>query len=127
MQGDPIPDVIARYIAAYNTMDVDGMLSCLADDVRFENITHGRSNVVTENKAALDKIARASLDAFSERTQTPTNCIAVGDRACVAVAFRAVIASDLPNGLKAGHVIEAAGASFFELRDGLIASILDVA
>ena len=35
-------DLIARYVAAYNRFDVDGMLALVADDVRFENVSAGR-------------------------------------------------------------------------------------
>jgi ketosteroid isomerase-like protein len=34
-------DLIARYVAAYNRFDVDGMLALLTDDVRFENVSGG--------------------------------------------------------------------------------------
>jgi hypothetical protein len=33
---------IARYVAAYNRFDVDGMLALLTDDVRFENVSGGQ-------------------------------------------------------------------------------------
>lgn len=34
--------LVERYIAAYNSFDIEGMLAQLADDVRFENHAGGQ-------------------------------------------------------------------------------------
>ena len=45
----------------------------------------------------------------------------------VTVAFHAIVAADLPAlGLKQGDVMDLAGRSEFEFRDGLISKITDI-
>ncbi len=122
-----LPDIITTYIAAYNARDVDAMLATLSDDVRFENISGDETTHVTEGKDAFAQLAHQGVTLFSERRQTVTNVIAGGDRVAVAIAYHAVVAMDLPNGWKAGDVIDLTGTSFFRLRDGSIADIVDVA
>lgn len=71
-------------------------------------------------------LARQSLAFFSERRQVVESFSVDGDRAVASIAFRAVVASDLPNGLKRGQVLHLRGRSEFEFRDGAIARITDV-
>ena len=49
-----------------------------------------------------------------------------GTVAVVAIAFRAVVAVDLPNGLKKGQVLNLSGRSEFEFQDGAISKITDI-
>lgn len=122
-----LPDIITAYIAAYNAKDVDAMLATLSDDVRFENVSSGETTHVTEGKDAFAQLAHRGVTLFSERRQTVTNVIAGGDRVAVEIDYHAVVAIDLPNGWKAGDVVDLTGKSFFRLWDGLICDIVDIA
>ncbi len=121
-----LPNIITDYIAAYNARDVDAMLATLADEVRFENVSGGASTHITEGKTAFAQLANTGVTLFSERRQTVSNAIVGGDRVAVEIAYHAVVAADLPNGWKAGDVLDLTGKSFFQVRDGLIVDILDV-
>lgn len=124
---DPIPPAVARYLAAYNALDVDAMLDCLAGDVRFENVSAGTVTVRSDGRDAFRQLAEQGAAAFSQREQRPTACIAAGDRVALRIAYRATVRSDLPNGWKAGDEIALTGASFFRLAgDGAIAEIVDI-
>ena len=47
-------------------------------------------------------------------------------QAVATIAFRAVVAADLPNGLKNGQVLNFSGRSEFEFQDGTIARVTDI-
>jgi hypothetical protein len=40
---DRVPDILSRYIEAYNGRDLPGMLACLTEDAVFENWSGARS------------------------------------------------------------------------------------
>jgi hypothetical protein len=63
----PLPDVIAQYIDAYNRKDVDGMVACLAETVRFENRADGAVTATATDKARFADMARAGAALFAER------------------------------------------------------------
>jgi len=118
-------DIISRYIACYNSRDIEGMLECVTQDVVFENISNTGQSMRFEGREAMGEIARLSGNAFSYRRQKILNLIQSGDFASAEVAFEAKAAVDLPTGAKAGDMIHLQGASFFQLRDGLLCRIAD--
>lgn len=120
-----LPKEIEAYIDAYNAIDVDGMLACLAEDVHFQNISAGEVNAETHGRSAFEELARMGAAAFSSRRQTVTHAITVADRTMATIDYRATVAADLPNGWKAGQSVAFSGASYFELKDGRIARIVD--
>lgn len=120
-----LPEVIAAYVAAYNAKDVDSMLACLTQDVRFQNLSGGEVTAETSGKDAFAELARFGASAFGTRRQTVTNAITVADRTLAEIAYSAVVAIDLPNGWKAGQKLDFSGASAFRIVDGKIAEIVD--
>jgi steroid delta-isomerase-like uncharacterized protein len=120
-----LPDVVARYIAAYNRKDVDALLDCLAGDVRFENVSNAGGSMAVEGKAAFAELARQSAAAFAEREQIVRRAVVSGDEVAVEIGYRATVAADLPNGMKAGQVLDLRGVSFFRLEGGRIAEVVD--
>lgn len=117
--------IIGRYIRCYNARDIDGMLDCVTEDVIFENISNTGQTMRLEGREAMADVARLSGNAFSYRRQKILNFVHAGDHASAEVAFEAKAAVDLPNGVKAGDMLHLQGASFFELRDGLLCRIAD--
>lgn len=117
--------IVSKYIACYNSRDIDGMLECVTEDVIFENISNTGQSMRLEGKPAMGEIARLSGNAFSYRRQKVLNFVESGNRASAEVSFEAKAAVDLPNGARAGDMVNLRGASFFELRDGLLSRIAD--
>lgn len=117
--------IISRYIACYNERDIDGLLACVTEDVIFENISNSGQNMRLEGRASMGEVAQLSTHAFSYRRQKILNFIENGDKASAEVQFEGKAAIDLPNGTKAGEMLTLIGASFFELRDGLLCRIAD--
>lgn len=118
--------IVDRYLDAYNRMDVDAMLENVHPHVEFKNISAGVVNANTGGVAELKTLAQESLSLFSERRQVIESFEVQGSRALAAIAFRAVFARDLPNGLKKGQVLNLSGCSVFEFKDGAIFRITDI-
>lgn len=120
-----LPPPISAYLRAYDARDVPGMIACLAQDVRFRNISGGAVNAQADGREAFREMAEFGARAFSERAQTVLSAITVADTTLVRIGYRAVVARDLPNGWKAGQNLAFEGASLYRLRDGLIAELID--
>lgn len=119
------PDVIERYLSAYNRKDVVGMLACLAENIVFSNLSDGVVTAETFGKQAFADLAKLGAQALETRDQSVTNAITVGDLTLVEVEFNARVAADQPNGWKAGQSLKFNGASAFRVEDELIVSIVD--
>ena len=118
--------IVDHYIDAYNRMDVDAMLKGVHQHVEFKNISAGVVNASTNGVAEFKTLAKQSLSLFSERRQVIESFNVQGYRAVASIAFRAVVANDLPNGLKKGQVLNLSGSSEFEFKDGAISKITDI-
>lgn len=118
--------IIREYIKYYNEFNLDGMLSLMTDDVCFENIMNGSTDVKTNDIAELEQIAGISLNIFSERRQTIKNITIEGDSYVVEIDYYGKIAENLPNGLKQGDEIKLDGKSIYKFRDGKICSLTDI-
>ena len=122
---DSVPKIVARYIDAYNRMNVQAMLDCLSGDVRFINRSNGETTNETHGIEAFRALAEQGVQLFAEREQTILDCIAIDDRAAVRIGYRAKVKTDLPNGWKAGQEIEMTGTSFFMISEGKISEVID--
>lgn len=118
-------ELIARYIEAYNSKDVAGMVSVLSDDVTFENISSSSDTLTLIGKQDFEAQARQVLPLFSEREQRVDSLTVENDRAVAEISYRATVAHDLPNGWKAGQQITLRGVSVFERKDGKLYRISD--
>ncbi|MEL6836505.1 MAG: nuclear transport factor 2 family protein [Bacteroidota bacterium] len=118
--------IIEKYVEAYNRFDISGMLRDLHEEVVFQNISGGEVNLKTEGKTAFREQAEAAKHYFSERRQTITNWEYVSpDLVRIGIAYRGVLAVDLPNGMKAGELLELTGSSVFQFRRQQIIGIVD--
>ena len=118
-------DLIDRYIAAYNRFDVDGMLALLTDDVHFENVASGQVTVSTSGIAEFRALAQHGASLFSEREQRVVDVTYREDSAVVTIAYRGVLAADIPGGPVAGTVLELTGESEFLFVGNRLARIVD--
>lgn len=117
--------LIERYIEAYNTFDIETMLSTLHSDITFQNISNGEVNAETHGIEAFRTLAEQSKGLFTSRKQTIKHIETNESQTRIDVAFEAVLTIDLPNGLKAGELLQLQGSSEFTFRDGKIVSIID--
>ena len=117
--------LVDRYIAAYNAFDIDGMMATIHPQVHFENVSDGAVNAAASGAHELRQLAEQSKGLFSSRRQSIQTFESDGDTAVVEVAYEAVLATDLPNGMKAGETLRLDGRSEFVFRDGRIYQLKD--
>ncbi|WP_043465380.1 nuclear transport factor 2 family protein [Azovibrio restrictus] len=126
MSPTDIRALVDHYIDAYNRKDIDDMLKGVHPQVEFKNISAGVVNASTNGVAELRALAQQSLSLFSERHQEIESFELQDHVAVATIAFRAVVAADLPNGLKKGQVLNFSGRSEFEFKNGAISKITDI-
>ncbi|WP_298896961.1 nuclear transport factor 2 family protein [uncultured Psychroserpens sp.] len=118
-------DIVKNYVASYNNFDVDGMIKDCHHDVIFENTSNGVVDLRTEGLKAFKVQAESAKQYFKERTQTITSWMHKNTTVTIDIDYKAILALDLPNGLKAGDSLELKGQSEFEFLDGKIKKITD--
>lgn len=118
-------EIIERYLEAYNSFDIEGMLRLLHKEVQFRNYSNGEMNTETRGIQEFKELAEKSAKIFSSRCQTITSYTAVAGKAEVLIDYEAILSADLPNGLKQGDRLQLKGKSVFEIRDGKIGIIED--
>ncbi|GAB2573442.1 nuclear transport factor 2 family protein [Spirosoma areae] len=118
-------ELIDQYITAYNRMDVPAMMALLHEVILFENVSNTAGTTITSGRAEFERLARQSLPIFRSRRQT-IRSVTLGERtAAVEIDYEGVLASDLPNGLKAGETLALRGVTIFAFSDGKISRISD--
>jgi hypothetical protein len=123
--GAAMRNVVEQYLQAYNAMDVEGMLACMAQGVVFENFAGGTMTARATGKAELRAMALEAVKLFTHRCQTMTGYRESEGQAEVEIDFEGVWAVDLPGGIKAGDRISLIGRSVFRLEKGLIVYLAD--
>ncbi|UPG95209.1 nuclear transport factor 2 family protein [Luteibacter aegosomatissinici] len=117
--------LIEIYLAAYNHFDIPAMLAALTDDVRFEHHQGGELSVATNGKADLEKLARVGAQLFAAREQTIVSVEERGSDLVATIDFRGEIAEDIPEGPRAGTIIEMQGTTEFGFANGKINKVID--
>ena len=126
MKEDEKTSLVKSYIRAYNAFDIEGMLANLHDEIIFRNISNGKVTLEIKGSDAFRNQAEKAASFFSEREQKIENFVFIGDRCEITINYQAVLAADLPNGLKKGDKIELKGTSIFRFADGRISEIEDI-
>lgn len=126
MDDDAKRGLIEAYIAAYNAIDIDGMLAVIHPEIEFKNISGGEVTLRASGADEFRRLAEQAAALFQSRHQTVTRFSPEGDRFIIDVDYEAVLATDLPDGVKAGESIRLAGQSEFSFRDALIDGITDI-
>jgi ketosteroid isomerase-like protein len=119
-------DLISRYLSAYNSFDVEGMVEPLHPDIEFENVSGGEVDASASGIEAFRKMAEKATGLFASRRQTVTS-FEVGEDGGISirVAYEGTLAQDVSGGLSAGETISLEGRSEFRFKDGKIARIVD--
>ena len=118
-------EIVKKFVDAYNSMDVDKMLTYLHPEIEFKNISNGEVNSHTFGINEFKEVANTSIGMFKEREQKIISYEEVNDTINVTISYHAILAVDLPNGLKAGESLDLEGKSEYVFKDNLIISIVD--
>ncbi|MCR8656689.1 nuclear transport factor 2 family protein [Paenibacillus endoradicis] len=125
MDRKEIDKIIQKYIKSYNSFDINGIVNLLNEDIEFRNISSGVINAETSGIQAFKGLAEQSAEIFSQRCQRIIECKYRDDRVKAEIDYEAIIAKDLPNGLKAGDKIQLRGQSIFKIKNGKLSLIED--
>ena len=118
--------IIHNYVDAYNNFNIDGMLKDLDNNVRFENISSGETNMVLNGISSFKEQSEATTKFFSARKQTITSFKHETDETEIEIDYHAVLACDFPNGLKKGEALQLQGRSVFSFEGNKITAIKDI-
>ena len=118
-------DLIENYIKSYNDFDIAGMIKNLSKNVVFENISNGKVELRTEGIDEFKKQAESAVPYFTQRKQTIDAWEFMNSKVVIEIDYQAILAIDLPNGMKTGDTLALKGVSEFEFESGKIKSITD--
>jgi len=119
-------NLIETYVRAYNSFDIDEMLSGLHDEIVFKNVSGGETTLELNGIEAFRNQAEQVIGLFAEREQKITNFVCNEEICEIEIDYHATLAADLPNGLKAGDKIDLKGRSIFRFANGKIVEIQDI-
>lgn len=118
--------LVEKYIAAYNAFDIEAMTENLAETIEFKNIANGEVNMHIKGLEAFVQQAEQAMQLFEARQQKIRQIKFNSDSVEIHVDYEAVLAMDLPNGMKKGEQLMLKGASIFSFNNGKIISITDI-
>ena len=118
--------IIEKYISAYNTFDVAGMVQDLHPDIVFENISDGATNLKIQGISGFRQHAENAAQYFREREQRVKNISFQDGVAEVAIDYEGTVAVDLPNGMQAGDKVRMEGKSIFHFSGDKIIRLQDI-
>ncbi len=118
-------EIVEHYVNSYNDFDISGMTKNLTENIVFKNISNGNVELKTEGLNEFKKQAELAKQYFTQRKQTIESWEFNDSKVIIEIDYKAILAIDLPNGLKTGDTLKLKGKSEFEFENGKIKSIAD--
>ncbi len=118
--------IIKSYLDAYNHFDVEKMVADFGDAIVFENIQNDKLTMTLNGRVAFKQQAEQAKTYFTERNQTIRTLKHFDSSTEVEIDYCAVLAIDLPNGLKKGEKLKLTGKSIFVFENGKISKLTDI-
>lgn len=125
MDTDRAKALIEQFLDAYNRFEIEGMVELVDPEIEFRNVSGGDLDTSAIGKDEFRELAEQSAFLFSSRRQTPTNFQVDDEVATVDIDFTGTLATDIPDGPKAGEELHVTGRSEFEFRDDKIYRLTD--
>ena len=117
--------IVENYLNSYNDFDIDGMTKNLTDNVVFENVSNGKVELRTEGLSEFKQQAEFAKQYFTQRKQSVDSWEFIDTKVIIGIDYEAILAMDLPNGMKTGDTLKLKGKSEFDFENGKIKSITD--
>jgi len=118
-------DLIERFVRAYNSFDINGMMALMHPECSFQNISGGEVSASATGIHQFRELAETAKTLFSTRSQAITAYKFEPESVTVDIDYEGVLRVDLPNGPRAGQTLTLKGKSIFRFRDGLIYELID--
>ncbi|MFN8358238.1 MAG: nuclear transport factor 2 family protein [Spirosomataceae bacterium] len=119
-------EIIRHYLDGYNQFDISKMVADLDEHIVFRNSSNGEITLELQGLEAFRQQAEQATAYFLSRTQTITALVCQENRVEVQINYHAVLAIDLPNGLKKGDELSLQGISIFEFAGNKICKLTDI-
>ena len=118
--------IIKDYITAYNNFDIEKMLTHLDEQIKFENISNGVTNMTLTDLNSFREQAEQAKKIFTTRKQTIKSWTHQDNLTEIEIEYNAVLAIDLPNGLKKDDILNLEGKSIFKFSKDKIIELTDI-
>ena len=118
--------IIQNYIDGYNSFAINKMVADFDDNIKFENIQNGQINFSLEGLEAFRQQAESAKSYFTTRQQIIKSIKHLDNKTEIEVDYNAVLAMDLPNGMKRGQELKLTGKSVFEFAEKKITKLTDI-
>ena len=105
--------IIKNYIDAYNNFNIEKMLIDFDENIKFKNISNDIIYMTLNDLSSFKTQAEQSKGLFTKRTQTIKSWKHDNTVTEIEVDYKAILAIDLPNGLKKGEDLDMQGKSIF--------------
>lgn len=94
MEESEYRNIIEKYVNAYNTFDIEVMMSVIHTEIEFVNLSGGEVNASASGIDEFRKLAEETKDLFSSRKQTIIDFKENDDQAAIEVEYEGVLAAD---------------------------------
>ena len=118
--------IITNYIDAYNNFNIEKMLVDLDENIKFKNISNGITNMTLNDLSSFKTQAEQAKNLFTKRTQTIKSWKHDNTVTEIEVDYIAVLALDLPDGLKKDESLDIQGKSIFKFSGNKIIELTDI-
>jgi hypothetical protein len=118
--------IIKNYINAYNSFDANGMIADMDESIKFENVYNGKVDMTLNGLDEFKAQAEQGKNLFSSRKQTIKGFTHTNEQTEIEITYHAVLAIDLPNGMKKGDELNLNGRSIFKFSGDKIIEITDI-
>lgn len=118
--------VLECYVHAFNSFDVDSMVSLLDPDAKYTCILDGK---IVHSATGVDEfrcLGEQWQSLFSSRKLTIMECYEKDNQVIMEISYAAVVAADSLDKMKAGDTLKLDGVSEITFRDEKILSITDI-
>ena len=119
-------NIVKNYVNAYNNFDVNEMMADMDQSIVFENVANGKVNMTLNGLDEFKAQAEEGKNLFSSRQQTIKGFTHTNEQTEIEIAYHAVLAIDLPNGMKKGDELNLSGRSIFKFSGDKIVKITDI-
>ena len=119
-------NIIKNYIDGYNQFDIEKMVMDFDDNIVFENLQNNEINLSLKGLTAFKEQAEIAKTYFAKRTQTVKSFRHFDNSTEIEIDYTAILAMDLPNGLKKGQKLKLSGKSVFEFKKNKVIKLTDI-
>ena len=102
------------------------MVADFADNIIFENVQNGQINLLLKGLKAFRQQAELAKSYFVTRQQKIISFNHLDNKTEIEIDYSAVLAIDVPNGLKSGQELNLTGKSVFEFSGNKIIKLTDI-